>query len=118
MPTTARSARGTPGNRRGGSAAGPDGLNERSHPMSAIPSASPALPAPEPGWVPSPLYRLSVDQYEAMAASGAIPTSHRVHLISGCLVTKMTQKPPQVVSDDLLGAELARVIPGRRYYTL
>jgi Uma2 family endonuclease len=84
--------------------------------MSAIASASPALPAPEPGWVPSPLYRLSVDQYEAMAASGAIPTSHRVHLISGCLVTKMTQKPPHVVSDNLLGAELARVIPGRQYH--
>jgi Uma2 family endonuclease len=84
--------------------------------MSAIASASPVLPAPEPGWVPAPLYRLSVDQYEAMAASGAIPTSHRVHLINGCLVTKMTQKPPHVVVDDLLGVELARVVPGRRYH--
>jgi Uma2 family endonuclease len=62
------------------------------------------------------LYRLSVDQYEAMAASGAIPTSHRVHLINGCLVTKMTQKPAHVVADDLLGVELARIVPGRRYH--
>jgi Uma2 family endonuclease len=83
--------------------------------MSAIAPTMPTLPAPEPGWIPSPLYRMTVDQYEAMAASGAIPTSHRVHLINGCLVTKMTQKPPHVVADDLLGAELARVVP-QRYY--
>jgi Uma2 family endonuclease len=84
--------------------------------MSAIASASPVLPAPEPGWVPAPLYRLSVDQYEAMAASGAIPTSHRVHLINGYLVEKMSQKPPNAVADNLLSAELARVVPARRYH--
>ena len=32
-----------------------------------------------PGWIPSRLYRMTVEQYEAMAASGAIPTSHHVH---------------------------------------
>ncbi len=47
------------------------------------------------------------------AASGTpIPTSHRVHLINGYLVEKMTQKPPHVIADDLCGQELARVLPG------
>jgi Uma2 family endonuclease len=55
---------------------------------------------------------MTVEQYEAMAASGAIPTSHRVHLINGYLVEKMTQKPPHVIADDLCGQELARVLPG------
>jgi Uma2 family endonuclease len=64
-----------------------------------------------PVWLPSRLYRMTVEQYEAMAASGAIPTSHRVHLINGYLVEKMTQKPPHVISANLSREELARVIP-------
>ena len=80
--------------------------------MSTITPVLPPIPAPDPGWVPSRLYRMTVEQYEAMAASGAIPTSHRVHLINGYLVEKMTQKPPHVIADDLCGQELARVLPG------
>ena len=78
--------------------------------MSAI-ATTPAF-TEAPAWIPGPLYRISVEQYEAMAASGAIPESHRVHLINGLLVQKMTQNPPHVVADDLCGHELARVLPG------
>jgi Uma2 family endonuclease len=88
-------------------------IEERNDPMSTITQEMPPAPA-TPGWVPSRLYRMTVEQYEAMAASGAIPMSHRVHLINGYLVEKMTQKPPRVVADDLCGRELARVLP--RWY--
>ena len=80
--------------------------------MSTMVSPEPTIPMADPVWIPSRLYRMTVEQYEAMAASGAIPTSHRVHLISGFLVEKMTQKPPHVIADDLCGRELARVLPG------
>jgi Uma2 family endonuclease len=79
--------------------------------MSTTTSTMPPAAA-MPAWIPSRLYRMTVEQYEAMAASGAIPTSHRVHLINGFLVEKMTQKPPHVIADDLCGRELARVLPG------
>ncbi len=71
---------------------------------------TPVMP-PAPAWIPSPLYRLTVEQYEAMADSGAIPSSHRVHLINGYLVQKMTQKPPHVTSASLCREELDRIKP-------
>jgi Uma2 family endonuclease len=80
--------------------------------MSTMVSPQPTIPMADPGWIPSRLYRMTVEQYEAMAASGAIPTSNRVHLVNGYLVEKMTQKPPHVIADDLCGGELARVLPG------
>jgi Uma2 family endonuclease len=54
---------------------------------------------------------MTVEQYEAMAASGAIPTSHRVHLINGYLVEKMTHNPPHAVADERCGVALDRVLP-------
>ena len=64
-----------------------------------------------PAWIPSRLYRITLEQYEAMAASGAIPTSHRVHLINGYLVEKVTHNPPHAVADELCGKALDRVVP-------
>jgi Uma2 family endonuclease len=77
-------------------------------------TTTPAMP-PAPAWIPSPLYRMTVEQYEAMAASGAIPSSHRVHLINGYLVQKMTQKPPHVTSASLCRDELDRIKPAGWY---
>ena len=45
---------------------------------------------PPPGRVP---YRLSVEQYEAMVASGAFKKEDRLELIEGSLVEKMTKGP-------------------------
>ena len=64
-----------------------------------------------PAWIPSRLYRMTLEQYEALAASGAIPTSHRVHLVNGYLVEKMTQNPPHTIADLRCGRELDRVTP-------
>lgn len=64
-----------------------------------------------PDWLPSPLYRMSVEEYEAMVASGAFPKRRRLHLIQGLLVEKMTRNPPHTMADELCGRELLRVLP-------
>jgi Uma2 family endonuclease len=69
------------------------------------------VPAALPDWIPSPLYRLTVDQYEAMADSGIFGERNRVHLINGCLVEKMTQHPPHSIADDLCGEALRLAFP-------
>jgi Uma2 family endonuclease len=79
--------------------------------MSTVASTMPtALPA-EPAWIPSPLYRMTVEEYEAMVASGAFKGRNRFQLISGLLVARMTQNPPHTIADILCGDELIRVIP-------
>ena len=70
---------------------------------------------PEPRWVPSPLYRLTLDQYEGMLASGAFSSHDRFHLINGYLVAKMTQNDPHCTADDLCGAALARLLSSGWY---
>jgi Uma2 family endonuclease len=79
-------------------------------------TAMPATNRPaHAGWIPSPLYRMTVEQYESMEASGVFSKKDRLHLINGYLVAKMTQNPPHWVADQLCGEELARVIPADRY---
>jgi hypothetical protein len=60
-------------------------------------STTEASVAPE--WIPSPLYRLSLEQYEAMVASGTFRPGDRFHLINGFLVAKMTQNDPHCTAD-------------------
>ncbi len=79
--------------------------------MSTAVSTLATTAAPESVWIPSPLYRLTLDQFEAMAASGAFSERDRVQLVNGFLVEKMTQNPPHTVADTLCGDELDRVIP-------
>jgi Uma2 family endonuclease len=66
-------------------------------------------------WVPAPLYRLGLDQYEAMVASGAFAPSDQFVLINGYLVAKVTQNDPHCTADDLCGAALGRLIPSGWY---
>jgi Uma2 family endonuclease len=75
--------------------------------MSTITSTPPSIP----DWVPASLHRLTVEQYEAMVASGIIKASDRVHLINGCLVDKMTHHPPHAIADELCGKALDRLLP-------
>ena len=84
--------------------------------MSAVAPSQPTIPAPDPGWIPSPLYRLTVDEYEAMVGSGALESRNRFHLINGYLVAKMTQNPPHAVADEALGTALVRILPPNRYH--
>ena len=67
----------------------------------------PAAPA-APASIPSPLYRMTVEEYETMVASGAFKGRNRFQLISGLLVARMTQNPPHTIADILCGDELDR----------
>jgi Uma2 family endonuclease len=70
---------------------------------------------PDSSWVPSPLHRLTLDEYEAMVASGAFSPRDRFHLINGYLVDKMTQNDPHCTADDLCGVELSKAISSGWY---
>jgi Uma2 family endonuclease len=76
--------------------------------MSTLSSSAPAV-APE--WMPAPLYRMSLEKYEAMVACGAFGPKDRFHLINGFLVAKMTQNDPHCTADGLCGEALRQVIP-------
>jgi Uma2 family endonuclease len=76
--------------------------------MSTLSSSAEAV-APE--WVPAPLYRMSLEKYEAMVACGAFGPKDRFHLINGFLVAKMTQYPPHSTADGLCGQAFDQVIP-------
>jgi Uma2 family endonuclease len=61
--------------------------------MSAISSMPPmALPA-VPIRIPSPLYRMTLEKYESLIASGVFNKRDRVHLINGYLVTRVSESP-------------------------
>jgi Uma2 family endonuclease len=62
-------------------------------------------------WIPSPLYRISVEKYEAMVEAGVFTPRDRFHLINGYLVEKMTQNDPRSTGDELCGIALTRSIP-------
>jgi Uma2 family endonuclease len=80
--------------------------------MSTVASTMPTALPTEPAWIPSSLYRMTVEEYEAMVASGAFKGRNRFQLMSGLLVARMTQNPPHTIVDDICGQELARVLPG------
>jgi Uma2 family endonuclease len=69
------------------------------------------LPADD--WLPPPesLYRMSVEKYEAMVASGAFTKQDRFELINGFLVTKMSEYPPHAVASTLLCQVFWRLVP-------
>ena len=60
---------------------------------------------------PWPLYRMSVDQYEAMVDSGIFTERDRLQLINGMLVAKVTQGDDHSVSDELCRTSLSAVLP-------
>jgi Uma2 family endonuclease len=68
-------------------------------------------PSSDRSWIPSSLYRLTLEQYEAMVATGIFTGRDKVQLINGYLVAKMTQNTPHATADDLCGDRLNRMIP-------
>jgi Uma2 family endonuclease len=75
--------------------------------MSVATHPAPAQPSAD---VPTvPIYRLSVDQYHAMARAGILTEDDRVELLRGWLVAKMTQNPPHRVATGLLRDALGQL---------
>jgi Uma2 family endonuclease len=79
--------------------------------MSTITATKSRKPSSDPCWIPSSLYRLTLEQYEAMVDAGVFTGRDKVQLINGYLVSKMTQNTPHATADDLCGDRLNRVIP-------
>ena len=61
--------------------------------------------------LPWPVYKLSVDQYEAMVESGIFTERDRLQLINGMLVAKVTQGDDHSVADGLCRDGLSAVLP-------
>lgn len=49
--------------------------------------------AARPGWIPSSLYRMTLEKYESLIASGFFTKRDDVHLINGYLVNRMPESP-------------------------
>jgi Uma2 family endonuclease len=88
---------------------GPPEWKERA--MSATTTRLPAQAPAGAEWLPMPLYRLTLGQYERMVDEGILGDHDRVHLINGILVAKMTQNDPHCAADDLCDDALRRIIP-------
>ena len=88
--------------------------------MSTTASTGPLTSPTISDWLPSPtsIYRLTVDEYEAMVVSGHFGKGNRIHLIDGILVRKMTKKPPHVIACERTRNALLRIAqPGWRVMT-
>lgn len=55
------------------------------------------------------LYRLSLEQYEAMIETGLLTKRDRCQLVEGLLLAKMTENPPQRVSVWLDDVEIGSI---------
>jgi Uma2 family endonuclease len=49
--------------------------------------------AARPRWIPSSLYRMTLEKYESLIASGFFSKRDDVHLINGFLVNRMAESP-------------------------
>ena len=64
-------------------------------------------------WLPpaDTIYRLSVEQYEAMVRSGLFTKRDRLHLINGILAATMTKKPAHAIGREKRRDALMRIVP-------
>ncbi len=79
--------------------------------MSAIAPAEATTGCTIFDWLPSRIYRLNVDEYEAMVVARVFGDKSRVHLINGFLMEKISQNPPHTTADELCGQALAQSLP-------
>ena len=79
--------------------------------VSTVTTTQPIESTNLPEWIPTPLYRMSLEQYEAMVESGVFTKRDRFHLINGILVAKVTQGDEHCEADDLCRVALEGVLP-------
>jgi Uma2 family endonuclease len=85
--------------------------------MSTIASNESNVALADQEYIPSPesLYRMSIEKYEAMVASGVFSKRDRLHLINGFLVAKITEYPPHTFACDALRFLLEPLLPAGWY---
>jgi Uma2 family endonuclease len=80
-------------------------------PLAAGPGPDETSEASEPRETLEALWRLSVDQYHALAAAGVVDEDAPVELLEGLLVRRMTKHPPHALSAELTREALAALLP-------
>jgi Uma2 family endonuclease len=68
-------------------------------------------PSPAADWIPSPVARLTIEQYEALVESGVFTKRDSFHLVNGVLVTKVTKNRPHVIATEETRRNLERIVP-------
>jgi len=80
------------------------------------PSAAPSTRNPA---VPDvPIYRLTIEQYQAMAEAGILTEDDPVEFLEGWLVEKMTKNPPHIAATALLLNAINRLLPSGWFLTV
>jgi hypothetical protein len=78
----------------------------------------PAAPTRHPTVPDAPIYRLTIQQYQAMAEAGILNEDDPVELLEGWLVEKMTKNPPHTTATALLLHRLNRGLPSGWFLTV
>jgi len=63
------------------------------------------------------MYRLTIEQYEAMAEADILTERDQVELVDGLLVKKLTKNPAQSVAARAVSEALARLVPDGYFLT-
>jgi Uma2 family endonuclease len=79
--------------------------------MSTLTLPQPVASPVDMDWVPSSLYRVTIEQFQAMVPAGAFAKRDRVSLLNGYLVTRMTELPPHGAVRDAVDLTLGPVLP-------
>ena len=86
--------------------------------MSVTAQPIPTAPVSHPAVPDVPIYRLTVEQYEAMIETGILTEADPVELLEGWLVEKMTKNPPHMVANALLLVHFSRLMPSGWFLAL
>jgi Uma2 family endonuclease len=81
-------------------------------------SPTPTTTLADPAIPDVPIYRLTVEQYHAMARAGILMEDDPVELLEGWLVQKMTKYRPHVIATDLVRRALERLLPSDWYVAI
>ena len=86
--------------------------------MSVTVQPIPILTATAPAVPDMPIYRLTVEQYLAMAEAGILTEDDPVELLEGWLVQRMTKNPPHIVATGSLVDFIPPLLPGGWFLTI
>src|SRR6266436_5961551 len=79
--------------------------------MSVTVQPVPTVTVRNPAVPDVPIYRLTVEQYQAMAEAGILTEDDPVEFLEGWLVERITKNPPHIVATGLLLDLFPRLLP-------